>query len=199
MFLKYILGRSKNELVSKVFWAQVASPEKGDWATTVGEDLKDFGVNQTFSEIQDCGDNTFKEYIKERMKETSLEYLNQIKEQKSKMRNLNYNELKTQDYLQDAKIPLRLKKLLFLLRCRMVRVAGNYGKPTELCPLGCGQLDTQENLLQCLSIKMSSFDVMTNKGCQYSDIFTNDPEKMKAATLLFDKAIRTREVLLEAK
>ena len=50
MFLKYILGRNKTELVSKVFWAQVASPEKGDWATIVGQDLKDFGVNQTFSE-----------------------------------------------------------------------------------------------------------------------------------------------------
>ena len=61
MFLKYILGRNKTELVSKVFWAQVASPEKGDWATTVGQDLKDFGVNQTFSEIQDCGESTFKE------------------------------------------------------------------------------------------------------------------------------------------
>ena len=90
----------------------------------------------------------------------------------------------TQDYLQDAKIPLRIKSCY---------------KPTEQCPLGCGQLDTQENLLQCLSIKMSSFDVMTNKDCQYSDIFTNDPEKMKAATLLFDKAIRTREMLLEDK
>ena len=133
------------------------------------------------------------------MKEKSLEFLNQIKEQKSKMKNLNYNELKTQDYLQDAKIPLRLKKLLFLLRCRMVRVSSNYGKPTELCPLGCGQLDIQENLLQCLRIKMSCFDVMRNKDCQYSDIFANDPDKMKATTLLFDKAIRTREALLEAK
>ena len=60
-------------------------------------------------------------------------------------------------------------------------------------------LDTQENLLQCLRIKMSCFDLMRNKDCQNSDIFANDPEKMKATTLLFDKAIRTREVLLEAK
>ena len=45
MFLYYLLNRDKNELISKVLYAQKEDPVKNDWFSTVTEDLKEFGLD----------------------------------------------------------------------------------------------------------------------------------------------------------
>ena len=78
----------------------------------------------------------------------------------------------------------------------MVRVYRNYGSQ-QLCPLGCGLSDTQENLLQCSVIKMNCFAVLINQDVKHGDIYGTDEDKMTNAVNLFDKAITTRKLLLE--
>ena len=196
MFLKYILSRDKEELVSKILWAQVKSPEKNDWCSTVTNDLNDLDMHYSFEDISAIGENTLKELVKQKVTEKALEYLNGIKQNQSKMNNIVYKELKMQEYLVNNKTSIKQKKLLFSLRTKMVRVYRNYGSQ-QLCPLGCGLADTQENLLQCSVIKMNCFAVLINQEVKHCDIYGTDGDKMTNAVKLFDKAITTRKLLLE--
>ena len=47
MFLHHILTRDEDALISRVFWAQVQKPAKGDWCEVVKEDLDSLGLNLT--------------------------------------------------------------------------------------------------------------------------------------------------------
>ena len=182
--------------MSKIFWAQVKSPEKNDWCTTVKEDLNDLNIQLTFEEISSFTEERFKQIVKEKVQAKALQYLNNLKEGKSKMKHLEYNELQMQDYLVNNTISLKQKKLLFSLRVQMARVSKNYGGQ-QVCPLRCGLLDTQENILQCSVVQMNCYEVMTNNEVQYMDIYSSDPVKIEKAAKLFDKAITVRNLLIE--
>ena len=52
MYLKYILGRDDNDLLKKVFKAQLNKPAKNDWILTVKEDLKYFEIKLTLEDIK---------------------------------------------------------------------------------------------------------------------------------------------------
>ena len=50
-YLHHILTRNKEELISRVFFAQVRRPVKNDWAVTVRKDLTDTGINLSLIHI----------------------------------------------------------------------------------------------------------------------------------------------------
>ena len=112
------------------------------------------------------------------------------------MDNLEYDSLKTQEYLHSNDINIKMKKLLFKLRCHMIKVGFNYGKKIE-CPLCYIEVDQQHHLISCFIIKAHNPSVLENvNNCQYSDIFSPDIQKLKNIAILFQTAIRTREILL---
>ena len=86
---------------------------------------------------------------------------------------------------------IKHKKLAFQFRTHMVKTASNFGSKAS-CPLGCDYIDTQESLLTCDIIKMNNFDVLTS-DIKYDDVFG----KIGKAVSLLDKALRTRETLLQ--
>ena len=55
--------------------------------------------------------DSFKRYVKIKTKEYSLDYLLKLKEKHSKMENLDYIELKLQNYLKDNEISVLEAKL----------------------------------------------------------------------------------------
>ena len=77
----------------------------------------------------------------------------------------------------------------------MVKTASNFGSKAT-CPLGCDHIDNQESLLTCDIIKMNNFDVLTS-DIKYDDVFGKNIEKIGKAVSLLDKALRTRETLLQ--
>ena len=58
--------------------------------------------------------NTFKKLVKEKCIDLALKYLLEGNENKSKLKNLKYYQLKIQPYLLNKKISTRRKKYLFL-------------------------------------------------------------------------------------
>ena len=85
-------------------------PVKHDWVIQVKEDLSDFDMDLTLDDIKSKSKNVFKKMVKTKMKEFSLNYLNKLKEKHSKMDNLVYPKLKTQNYLKDGEINVQSSK-----------------------------------------------------------------------------------------
>ena len=82
----------------------------------------------------------------------------------SKMKNLNYNELKTQKYLLDPKTTVKTKQQLFGIRTRMEMFKHNYkGNYTSLyCPLCSTHPDSQEEAANCPEVKIETDDEERN-------------------------------------
>ena len=68
------------------------------------------------------------------------------------MENLQYTELKIQNYLENDQIKVDEARTLFKFRTRMMKCWGNFkgGKPQQICQLCCepSTTDTQEHLFR---------------------------------------------------
>ena len=145
---------------------------------------------------------TFKEQVKQACKQSAFNYL--LKEKmkvESKMGKLKYDELKMKEYLSTNLISTKHKKLLYSLRTRMTNLPYNRGVKS-MCSL-CKdiekeeQLLNQEHLLLCQKLKNEVIEIRQNNTVIYDDIFSENIEKMNHAVKLFEKAINTREKLIQ--
>ena len=78
----------------------------------------------------------------------------------------------------------------------MLKVGDNFGKKNELCPLCLIEKNDQQHLTNCLVIKLQCKQAFENKENLYSDIFSNDTDKMNSIISLIDISLRKREQLL---
>ena len=91
MFLHHILTREPSALITRVFWAQVDQPVKGDWCLVVKEDLDTIGLGHlSFETIKKYEQDTLHELVKARIKETAFINLLSDKEKCSKLKSLKY-------------------------------------------------------------------------------------------------------------
>ena len=74
-FLHYILNRPENDLVRKNFEVQSKYPVKGDWINTVKSDLEKLKINMNMEDIRNETKENFKEMVKIKVKEATLEEL----------------------------------------------------------------------------------------------------------------------------
>ena len=87
-------------MLAKVFKTQWKYPTKDDWTIQVKQDLKHFEIKMDLEEIGEMSIYSFKKLVKLKSKEYALEYLLKLKSKHSKMANLEYIELKLQNYLK---------------------------------------------------------------------------------------------------
>ena len=114
------------------------------------------------------------------------------KDTKSKLDNLEYKELKLQNYLKATNLYYKKKSLLFNLRTHMINVSKNYGK-ISLCPLCLKGVDNQQHLMLCEKL---SVEQKSQTQIQYDDIFSNNAKKNAIiAEQAFEK-VRIRKKLL---
>ena len=128
----------------------------------------------------------------------AFRYLKKNIHEKTKTENLLYNKLEMQEYLKTDQITHKRKILLFKLRTKMTKVGYNFGRKTR-CPV-CKidtEPDEQSHLLNCLVLKLEISDILSSDN-KYDDIFSNNIEKLNNVVLLFEKAIRKREELLDS-
>ena len=197
VFLHYILCRPRTDLLSQVFYAQLENPVKNDWSEQIKEDLKEANLEHlTFDDIKAMNRDAFKKLVREKIRGLALKKLLVEKEKMSKMRHLQYDELKLQSYLSSGKLNTGQKKLLFKLRVRMVMTPDNMGKtqPCRLCGLA---RDEMSHPLVCLIVKLACPDVARlGEKVNISDAYGDDEDKMKTLAVVYQKAWRTRERLL---
>ena len=68
-----------------------------------------------------------------------------------------------------------------------------------MCPLGCGEKYTLQNILTCKVLKQYhvSNDV-TNNVIQYEDIFSSDIGKQKKVTHLYEQLLEIRNKMMSS-
>ena len=72
-FLHYILNDREDSLLSNVFRAQCDIPVKGDWITTVKDNLKELSMDLSFDQIRSQSKDVFKATVKQSVREKALE------------------------------------------------------------------------------------------------------------------------------
>ena len=112
----------------------------------------------------------------------------------SKIRDICYNNLKSQEYLKSHMFNNHEAFLLFSLRSRNWKlfIANFPYYNNQVCPNnGCEEIDTQEHCIDC--DKIYHPETRTD-NIEYSDIFRNDINKQSAVTKLFTSLLERREV-----
>ena len=135
----------------------------------------------------------FKNLVKQRAKQFTLENLLAKKAKHSKMNNLNYSDLKMQNYFVKGDLNTSQKKTIFKLRTRMENFGENYrcGKAHVICPL-CGlHWDSQDLCLQCPKIRQ---ELKTNGNI--SEIYKNE-FKNEIVHIIMKVLEKRRELLTE--
>ena len=192
-FLHYILQQESHTLLAKFFNAQKCNPIKNDWVLSIYDDLSQLNIEKSLEDIKVMKKEAFKNFIKEKIKKTALEYLTNIKGKHSKMDNLNYEKLDLQTYLKSNFFKTEVQQL-FKFRTRMANVKTNFknGNEDDICPFqSCDKIDDQEHLLSCVAIHGT-----TPSKEKYSDIFSNIPNNARKAIQELMSSMEKRENLL---
>lgn len=141
-------------------------------------DLNSLDLNLDDADPIAMGRDKLKRTLKFKLKEIALK---ENARKLSKIKGINYKELKTQDYLFSPVFDDHQRRLLFLLRSRMVDVKANFRNQhsDSLCPSQCALIhtDSQENLLVCPKLKGYS----TNK-VRHADLFKGTSKQLLAVT-----------------
>ena len=191
-YLHYLVKLPENDMLSRFFKCQWDNPNMNDWTNQVKKDLGDLKLPKDLEKIRDKSLLSWKSLVKKMAKEFELEKLIIYKEVKnnSKLKELNYKKLETQDYLKD--LTVQEAKAVFRFRTKMQTFDGNLnGKETKvLCPLCAEHFDLQETCFDCpiLRKKLRIED-------RYESIFGSVIPATLAKILLGIEKIRKEEYL----
>ena len=150
-YLHYLISSEKNEMLYKFVVAQWENPSKQDWTEQVRVDLSELGIREDFPFIESKSQYCFKKLVKTKIKEFTLDLLNDRKFKHTKMDNLVFTELTIQDYLVSEKLSVEQKRIIFLFRTRMADYSENYRgqgpqKPCQICKF---HVDSQTHSVNC--------------------------------------------------
>ena len=179
-FLHYILNESDDSLLHQFFTAQKLNPSKGDWISTVIDDLQNLNINHSFEQIKLMSKSAFKELVKKQVKLKSFEYLLSVKETHSKSKDLHYSDFQMQDYLKPgSNMTIRDKCFVFAARSRMLDVNANFkiGKADIICRKCLKHDEDQQHLLSCPELNDNSI-LLASSNIEYDHLFSNDIKKI---------------------
>ena len=190
-YLHYLVRLEEKQMLSKVFQTQWKYPVKDDWSLQVQQDLKDLNIVLNLEDIKKKSSFTFKKQVKIKSKEFALEQILKLKSKPSKMENLEYSELKLQNYLSNDLITVQEAKNFFKFRTRVAKFQANMKNNPGLslaCPFCKVIPDTQQHSVQCSVVK-SKVDVKGN----YKDIFLDNIPVEIARTLMEITKLREKQ------
>ena len=100
LYLHTILNEDKSSLVFKVFNAQLANPDKGDWVLEVLKNLEEYEIKETFQEIEKMSIFKFRSLVAKAVRNTTFKKLVELKNSHSKVKHINYVKFEVQNYLK---------------------------------------------------------------------------------------------------
>ena len=198
MFLHYILNQNENSLLFKFFNAQLDNPVKGDWSEQVLLDLSEIDLQLTMLEIKNLSKETFRVKVKKAIERAALIWLMEEKGKKSKVKNLNHDVLKMQNFLAGSELETAEKKFLFQMRSRMLDVKCNFkNNYTNLsCPLCSLKEDDQKHTLEC-SVLLHNITDVAIETVNYDDIFEDDIHKQAKILRIFINLWKKKKIMLK--
>ena len=196
-YLKTILEKDGNELVRKVFEAQKLNPNNGDFVKLVEQDMLDLGT--TYEEIACKNKADIKKILKTNARNACFKELKTKLLGHRKVKHLEYKTFEIQPYLRSKHLHPEEAQTITALRSKCVKsVKSNFSamhKNRIHCPLKCNienpQIDTQDHLLSCSSVKVENPLQVTIQST-YSDI-----TQQEAIGKLICNILKKRRKLLE--
>ena len=147
----------------------------------------------------------FKSLIKKKIQKAAFEYLKNLRQGHSKVKDIMYDVLETQPYLTSPIFSDEETELLYSLRTRTAdhfkaNFRNQYGGKVD-CPLKCWgedeqpSEDTQQHLLSCAKLKqeINTQDLAT-ENVKYEHLFGSTVQQ-KEATVLFKRLLDARKLL----
>ena len=192
-YLKTILKKDTNELVRKVFEAQKDNPSQGDFVKLVESGIKDLGV--TYDEVICNTKENLKKKLKINARNASFLELKSKLGKHKKVKHLEYNLLQVQPYLRNGNLHNEEACTITALRSKCVKnVKSHFSsihKDRIYCPLLCNsespEIDTQEHVLTCKSLKIENPTKLTIDSAN-SDI----PQQVEIGKIIC-KALKKRK------
>jgi hypothetical protein len=187
----------------------VNDPIKGDFIELVKADFQITDMDLDVNSVETISVDMYKTQVKKKVREAALKYLINIQKTHSKIRDIEFKELKLQPYLKTPLFSNDETNLLFTLRSRTHEIfkanfRNMYGN-VVWCPLKCWEgsedmdEDTQQHMLMCKTLSsLVHTDTVANGRTNYSDIFA-DIRKQKEAVVLYQQMIEARMEYLKAK
>jgi hypothetical protein len=100
IYLQTILHRSDEEITKRIYMCQYNNPSPGDWCNLVEEDFNQIGIHMSREHITSLSPYEYKKYIKNMVRNTAFQNLDQIKATHTKVQNNYYKNMdKPQEYL----------------------------------------------------------------------------------------------------
>ena len=198
-YLQTILKRNENELTKRIFKAQKENPTKGDFYCQVLEDFDLIGEILNEEEVANKSKISHKNNIKQKIKTAALSFLLEKKQNHSKIKDIQYTKLETQNYMTSPLFQNSEVCLLFALRSKYIDCKANFKNKyryTHLLCDYCTESDcTQQHILQCkvLNSHLQSKEAV-NENFEYNDLFKN-VHKQKVIVTMFTKLLDIRNVL----
>ena len=189
-------------MVRRVYEAQKADPSQGDFTELVANDCEAIELGMSDDEIRRMSKFKFKKVVKSKVLKAAFKYLKDLQQTHSKMDNLQYDKFEASIYLTSPQFTFDNASLLLALRTRTVRgIRNDFGGlyPDKTCPLGCGEMDTLQNILTCAVLKQKhvSKDMSTSE-MQYEDIFSSNIVKQQQVTELYRQLLDVRNNILNS-
>jgi hypothetical protein len=149
LYLKYILEQDEESTLKKFLMLQIREPNRGDWASTCADDLKELNITLSFEAIQLMTKYEFTRILKERIKENALIYLTGKRGEKGK--EMDYSCLEMAEYLQpfNDQLTLKQKQEMFSIKNRMYNLPENFPKGDEKYTCVCGETENITHIYQC--------------------------------------------------
>ena len=177
-------------------------PSPGDFVNLVKNDLENIGLKMTEEEIRKTPKQRFKKIVKLKINNAAFSFLKSLKQTHSKMKNLQYETFDISKYLSSPLFSQNSRWLLLALRTRTVRgirsdFPGIY--KDMMCPLGCGEKDTIQNVLTCRVLKQNyRSNEISICEVEFKDIFSQDINKQKQVTEIYEKLLEIRNSLISS-
>ena len=68
-----------------------------------------------------------------------------------------------------------------------------------MCPLGCGDVDTLQNVLTCSVLKQyHTSKEVTDRNVEYNDIYSEDIFKQQKVTELYNQLLNVRNKVIQS-
>ena len=157
MYLRTILIKDDDELVRRIFKAQLDNPSPGDFVELLKNDFEIIEEKFEEKEILNKSKQTYKKFIKMKVRKAALKFLNDLKETHTKIKHIKYETLKCQEYLISPMFSNTDINTLFSLRSRMIDCKMNFKNKNKDNNLKCkfcntDSDDSQEHMLDCVSL-----------------------------------------------
>ena len=197
MYHHHLVTRDDKETIKKIYKKQKEEKTKGDWFDLLLKDFEFIGSKLEDDDIKKMPKEEYKKHINEKVRNAAFLEMLQMKQQHSKIKEVNYPSFTIQPYLRSKQISNKEKVLLYLLRSKCHSSKLNFRRMHTnnlFCIFGCNAIKDQTHIFtQCRPV-ISQISVTRN--LDHNNIFKGEDDQCEIIHI-FTKIEEMRSIMKE--